>query len=200
MNQKPFELAAKQLVKRQLWSHGFSAKEVRFAPVDLVVGDHYVKVLYSNLKDKKLFIPEEAHYADVLAVVFQTVVGAEVRYLRLGLENTEKLVGKELRMKEISDLIYKDFIESPANLFTGYRKEKEIPVQEFTLLPDEWYSVTEIAQHKLLDKQCSKAEVRKLIDTKRLKAAQWGTGNGKRTLVKGEWIIQYLAEEGLDRK
>lgn len=198
MNQKPFELAAKEFVKRKLWSFGFSAKAIRFAPVDLIVNENfYVKVAYIDPKITRFTIPEEAKYADVLAVVFSTLGGLNVQYLRMGLENTEKMIGKEMKASELKDFIEKDFVSSPAQLFTGYRKDLKIPISEAKILADDWYSVNEIAQYHFLGKQVPAKEIRNLIDTKQLKATQWGKGNGKRTRVKGENLLKYLAEKGI---
>lgn len=199
MNHKPFELAAKEFVKKKLWNHGYSVKKIRYSPVDLLVGEKYfVKVLYVPGNSKELFIPPDAEYADVLAVVVHHIGGYFVQYLRLGHSNTEKFVGRSLRIREFKDFIAHDFVTSPKFAFTGGPKEKAIPKEKPGIAPDDWYSVNEIARYRLMGgKQMAEKEIRALIQSKKLKASEWGEGHAKRTLIKGENIIAALAENDI---
>lgn len=203
MAEKHFEIAAKSLVQKKLWQYGYQAKKLRFAPVDLLVNrsgkesKYLVKTICYSIKDKTLTIPEDAKWADVLAVVvIIPFTSALVYWLRLGFSHTEPMIGKSYKIGKEGDLIERDFVANPDKVFIGPNKGLVTPKQQPGLVAEEWYSPQEIAEYRLLGKQMSLGKVREAIDSKALKSSQWGKGNGKRIRVKGEWIIEYLANQG----
>lgn len=198
--EKHYELAAKSLVQKKLWQYGFKARKVRFSPVDLVVenkGQTYaVKVVCYSTNEKHLSIPEEARSADVLAVVVLVpFTTALVFWLRLGFSHTEPMIGKSYKIGTEGDMIEHDFVVNPNKAFVGASKNIRVDSTTPALFPYEWYTPKEVAKYQLLGEQVSSQKIKMLIESKKIKASVWGKGNGKRTRIKGEWILEYLARK-----
>ena len=198
--EKHFELAGKALVQKKLWQNGYRARKIRFSPVDFIagkpekVGRYAVKVICIDAKKGNLHIPEDAKYADVVAVVVLFgFIAPKVYWLRLGFSHTEPRVGKTYRIVDEGDLLSKDFVESPDKAFISVPKGVLIPRDRPGLISEEWYSPREISEYRFLGRQLSSKEVKALIASKKLKATIWGTGTGQKTMVKGVWIIEYLS-------
>ena len=198
--EKHYELAAKSLAQKKLWQYGFKARKVRFSPIDLNV-DHKgqqfkVKVVCYSTNEKRLHIPEGAKNADVLAVVVLVpFTTAMVFWLRLGFSHTEPMIGKSYKIGTEGDMIERDFVINPNKAFVGAVKSSGIRSTAPALLAYEWYTPQEIAKYKLLGEQIRSQKVKALVEAKKIKASVWGKGNGKRTRIKGEWIIEYLTKK-----
>lgn len=65
---------------------------------------------------------------------------------------------------------------------------------EKKIVPDHWYSMQEIHKQKLFPAIKSVYLWRVMADSKRLKATVYGTSVGKRYLVKGKNLIEFIAK------
>lgn len=171
-------------IQKKLWSNGIANKKGHY-PIDIeTASGHRIYCIPVSYDDTTIkFDCKKKEYADILAIAFPEIVGKRSVFFSK-MPKQDKII--------LSDKNAHLFSKNPKKFLKEMPKRLKAP--KMTLNANDWYSIKDISENRLLEKQMSKHRIKKLIGSGILKSYIAGKGNGARYYIKGEWIIQALVK------